>query len=243
MTSLSSAHESLAADPLAAATQRLIATVEALPDADWGTPSLLPGWTRAHVVAHLALNAEGLAGALLGVVEGQPVPMYRSVEARDEEIEQLAGTQPRPLRHRLAIATGRLDEALAALAAAPGQVMEASFERTPGGRVMAAAAVADMRLREVEIHHADLGLDYSPADWPRPFARELLTVGAQRHEQEVDALVVAADLPWQHQLGTGGPTVTGPAYELAWWLTGREPYPGASGLTSDSGVLPRIGAL
>ena len=29
-----------------------------------GAPSLLPGWSRAHVVAHLVLNAEGLAGVL-----------------------------------------------------------------------------------------------------------------------------------------------------------------------------------
>ena len=37
-------------------------------------PSLLPGWTRAHVVAHLALNADGPAGRSTGgrAVSGCP---------------------------------------------------------------------------------------------------------------------------------------------------------------------------
>ena len=47
------------------ATRRLVRTVDELSDEDLSAPSLLPGWSRAHVVAHLALNAEGLAGATL----------------------------------------------------------------------------------------------------------------------------------------------------------------------------------
>ena len=57
---------------------RLVRTVDAITDDQWRQPSLLPGWTRAHVVAHLTLNAEGLSGALEGVHEGRPVPMYAS---------------------------------------------------------------------------------------------------------------------------------------------------------------------
>ena len=58
-------------------TRRLIRSVDAMTDDQWLQPSLLPGWTRAHVVAHLTLNAEGLSAALEGVHEGRPVPMYR----------------------------------------------------------------------------------------------------------------------------------------------------------------------
>src|SRR3954451_15483752 len=43
-----------------AASDRLLATVEGLTVAGFAEPSVLPDWTRAHVVAHLALNAEGL---------------------------------------------------------------------------------------------------------------------------------------------------------------------------------------
>ena len=37
-----------------------------------------------------------------------------------------------------------------------------------------AAAVPWARLREVEVHHVDLGRDYSPADWSDAFALRLL---------------------------------------------------------------------
>ena len=48
------------------ATQRLVRGVDALADTAYAEPSLLPDWSRGHVVAHLALNAEGLAGVLIG---------------------------------------------------------------------------------------------------------------------------------------------------------------------------------
>jgi maleylpyruvate isomerase len=101
-----------------------------------------------------------------------------------------------------------------------------------------------MRLREVEIHHADLDLGYSPTDWPEEFARALLEQTAQRHERDVTATLVATDLDWTRRLGAGdpaspGPTVSGPVRGLAWWLTGRAPFPGAE-VTSDGGPLPGI---
>ena len=51
---------------LADASNRVIRTVDGLDGDDWSAPSLLPGWTRAHVVAHLALNAEAMSRALHG---------------------------------------------------------------------------------------------------------------------------------------------------------------------------------
>ena len=230
------------ADPLNAATQRLIDDVESLSDEDWAAPSTLPGWSRGHVIAHLVLNAEGLAGAVLGVIEGRPRPMYVSDEARDADIADLAATHRAPLWRRFEVASARLDEAFSVLAEAPAEVAESLMDRTPGGRRFAAGAAPGMRLREIEIHHVDLGVGYSPADWPVPFVRELLGYGFSRPVPGVDALLVASDLDWRHQPGTGGPTVTGPAHGLAWWLTGRPPYEGIE-LRAEGGELPRIGAL
>ncbi len=48
------------------------------------------------------------------------------------------------------------------------------FERTPGGPDFALANVPLMRLREVEIHHADLDAGYTAADWPEGFRVVLL---------------------------------------------------------------------
>ena len=75
---------------LAEATQRLVRTVDGLDDEQLAAPSGLPDWTRGHVVAHLALNAEGMAGVLESRIEGQPRSMYASDEARAGDIEELA---------------------------------------------------------------------------------------------------------------------------------------------------------
>ena len=165
---------------LESATRRLVRAVDAMPDLQFTEPSLLPGWTRAHVVAHLTLNAEGLTAAVEGVREGKAVPMYRSPEDRDGDIEQLAALEPGSLRQRFMASTTTILHAVAEL---PEELSGGRIERTPGSdRVFTAGRVGEMRLREVEIHHADLGLDYTYADWPSDFAVLLLDSRAQVHE-------------------------------------------------------------
>src|SRR5690349_6262463 len=96
------------------ASRRLVRTVDGLSDDDLAGPSLLPGWSRAHVVAHLALNAEALDGVVRGLLADGLVPMYSSPEARDEDIAELAGAPSSELRARLLAGVAELGEALAA---------------------------------------------------------------------------------------------------------------------------------
>jgi maleylpyruvate isomerase len=226
-------------DPLRAASQRLVRTVDGLADHNWHAPSLLPGWTRAHVVAHLTLNAEGLAAGVRGVLSGDPVTMYASDQRRDSDILVLGAQAPARIRDRLGSAVEALDEALTALASAPGAA-DARIRRTPDGdRWFPAREVGFMRLREVEIHHADLGCDYGPRAWPAAFAAALLDDAVRRWPDAIDATLTATDLARSWQLGAGRPTVSGPVAGLAWWMTGRPPHPDIE-VTSDDGALPRI---
>ena len=140
------------------ATQRLVRTVDGLDDEALAGPSALPDWTRAHVVAHLALNAEGMAGVLDSRAEGQPTTMYSSDEARSGDIEALAAADRSELRDRFLAGTTLVAEAVERF---PDELWTETFERTPGGRVVRYAAVPGMRLREVEIHHVDLDAGYS----------------------------------------------------------------------------------
>ncbi len=214
---------------------RLVRTVDGFTEEDWGAPTGLPGWTRAHVVAHLALNAEGLVGALGGVVAGEPVPMYSSQEGRDSDIAELAGAEPTELRDRLLAGVTEFDDAVAAV---PGDSWGTSIERTPGSeRTFVAAAAPGMRLREVEIHHADLGAGYSHREWPSAFSALVLDAMTKRGAAREPFTAAPADLDGTWTFGQGGPTVSGSAADLAWWLTGRG---SGEGLTSDSGTLPGI---
>jgi maleylpyruvate isomerase len=215
-------------------TRRLVRSVDAMTDDQWPQPSLLPGWTRAHVVAHLTLNAEGLSAALEGVHEGRPVPMYASQEARDGDISDLASASPSVLRDRFLASTTVIGEWVEELA---DNLAEAMIERTPGGRSFRAGDAGAMRVREVEIHHADLALDYTAADWRPEFVVLLLDSLADREQDREPFVAHATDLSRSWEFGTGGPTVSGVGSALAWWTTGRGD---GDGLTSDDGRVPRM---
>jgi len=218
---------------LESATRRMVRTVDAMADFQFAEPSLLPGWTRGHVVAHLMLNAEGLAGAVEGLREGRSVPMYASQEARDGDIERFSTMDPGALRERLLASTTLIHHAVAEL---PGDLHDGRIERTPGSdRFFEAGQVGLMRTREVEIHHADLDLAFTFSDWPDDFAVMLLDQRAAVHD-EAPFTADAPDLGRTWQFGAGdGPTITGPGAALAWWATGRDP---GDLLTSDRGEVP-----
>ena len=220
-------------------TQRLVRTVDGLDDGAWRAPSLLPGWSRGHVAAHLVLNAEGLAAALEGLVAGERVPMYVSPEARDHDIDELSAGEVAPVRDRLLASTTRFADAVAALAP---EHWAADVERVPGGVTFAAAAVPAMRWREVEIHHADLGAGYTRRDWDPVFADAVVDTLATRLAGHAPGFtVVLTDAGRSREVGSvdaGAPEVRGPAADVGWWLSGRGD---GEGLTCDGG-LPAIAA-
>ena len=195
MTPTGTSDRSLALDLLGGATQRVIRTVDGLHDDDWSAPSLCPGWTRAHVVAHLALNAEGMAEALHGVLGAEPAPMYASDERRDGDIDDLAGADPSEIRDRLLGGTTVVHDAFAALT---DDAWEGRIERTPGGRSMRVTSLPSMRLREVEIHHVDLGADYRTRDWSPAFATLLIDAMTRRLEppERLEVRPLDVDRTW-----------------------------------------------
>ncbi|CAM3778189.1 maleylpyruvate isomerase family mycothiol-dependent enzyme [Nocardioides zeicaulis] len=222
---------------LRAADHALVRTVDGLDTAAYAEPSLLPGWTRAHVLAHLALNAEALAGALHGAHVGRPQPMYASQEARDGDIDELAARDPAELRERLMAGTATFEQALAAMGDGD---WAGTFERTPGGRVVQAAAVPLMRLREVEIHHADLGAGHTHAAWSAEFCAVLLdSLTAVEHPTPLTVRPTDLDGEWRYGPDGEGPVVSGTAADLAWWLTGRG---AGESLTSSTNEIPEMEA-
>jgi maleylpyruvate isomerase len=80
-----------------------------------------------------------------------------------------------------------------------------------------------LRTREVEIHHVDLGLGYSPYDWSPEFATRTLdqiAPGFRTKDCPVGRLV-ATDGDGAWEIAAGGPQLSGPRTALLAWLTGR----------------------
>lgn len=222
-------------DAIESSTESLIATVEGLGVEDLAAPSLLPGWSRAHVVAHLTLNAEGLAGVLQGAAARSPRPMYASVEGRDEDIARLVTAPADELLPRLRAACAAFADAASALTEPD---WTGTFERTPDGPRFDLANLPTMRWWEVEIHHADLAAGYTHAAWPDGFSVALIESRVKRHAVDARVELFATDLrrAW-HLGGPGGPLISGTASDLAWWLTGRG---AGDGLMTSEGDLPDI---
>ena len=215
------------------ATTRYLQTVDAVSDEALAEPSVLPGWSRAHVVAHVALNARGMTRALLGAAHRQPAPIYDSEAARDADIEANARLAPGALRDLSLDACGRLREAFGLLGRLqPG----ATVDRLPGGPTFPATGLVTMRWREVEIHHADLDLDYGPHDWPEAFLDAIFNTVV--HDRQEDAPMLLRTPDGDVPIGDGsGPTITGTRPDLAWWLLGR----GRGEHLSVDGELPTLG--
>jgi maleylpyruvate isomerase len=69
------------------ATQRLLGTARVLTDPDLREPSMLPGWSRGYVLAHLARGADAMRNLLVGVSTGEDRRGYASSESRAADIE------------------------------------------------------------------------------------------------------------------------------------------------------------
>ena len=108
---------------------------------------------------------------------------------------------------------------------------------------MRVASLPSMRVRELEVHHVDLGTHYTLADWSPEFAELLLDAMAKRDSsQSFEVKPLGSSRTWV--LGSPDaeypvPVVTGPAADLGWWLTGR---PAPATLSCSHGELPEIGA-
>ncbi|WP_432987446.1 maleylpyruvate isomerase family mycothiol-dependent enzyme [Dactylosporangium sp. CA-233914] len=223
----------MTADPLVLhpelkrATARLITTVESLDDDALAAPSLCPGWTRGHVVSHLARNADAYCNLLTWARTGVRTPAYAGPEARDADIE--AGSS-RPAAAQLAdliAASSRLATAIDAL---PAEAWPAIIAM-PSGTGVPAARLVWSRICEVELHHVDLDAGYAPADWPDSFPTRLL------HDPATPRAATLATEDGTVLLTVpSAPTVTGPVHLLAAWLSGRS---AGKGLTGD---LPSLEA-
>jgi maleylpyruvate isomerase len=228
-------------DAVAEATTRLLDTVRGLGEADVTEPSLLPGWTRGHVLAHLARNADGLVNLLLWARTGIETPQYPSQSIRDSDIE--AGA-PRPLAEQLTDNEAAANRWLDLAQTMPATAWEAVV-RTRQGRPIAATEVLWMRLQEVEIHDVDLAVGYQPDDWPIEFVTRLLPravadltkAAAADTESNPTFEVHTTDTDFTATIGTAAPsrTISGSANSLLAWLLGRSD---GADLTGDLPALP-----
>src|SRR4029450_11522919 len=127
--------------------------------------SLLPGCSRAHVLAHLARNPEAMSRMMTPALQGEIVDQYPGgSSARDADIEAGAKASGAELVADVRKTAQNLDETAERRTTEAWQrpVRFLTIGEQPAARTIWS------RWREVEIHHSDLGLIYNPTDWPDP---------------------------------------------------------------------------
>jgi maleylpyruvate isomerase len=200
-------------------------------------PSLLPGWSRGHVLTHLARNADGGRHLLVWARTGVETPEYPSTAAREEQIEAGAGRGAEALVADLRESAGRF-------AVEYRRMTTEAWSRTvrwTAGQERPAARAADSRLTEVLVHHVDLDAGYTPARWPADFVEAMLGRVVASFGARVGAPAMrlrATDTETSYAIGPDGPApvIEGPGSTLLAWLMGRAP--GTDLSVRDGAALP-----
>lgn len=125
-------------------------------------PSLLPGWTLGHVIGHLARNAEAMVhridaatrGEVIDQYEGGPVGRAAAIEASADQTTDVIVSDALHW-------CDRLDSLFASLS----DDVWAMPVRTVVGGEHPIGLLPFRRWREVEVHHADLDVGFTPSDW------------------------------------------------------------------------------
>jgi len=189
------------------AQRRLVDHLAGLTDAQVRQPSLLPGWSVGHVLTHIARNADAFSRIVAGAQRGDVEAMYpHGADGRSADIETGASRSAADLVADVTTTGERLVD----LFAQCDEAAWAGSGMTLGGTVSIAELPARRR-GEVEIHHVDLGIGYSFADWPDDYRRAEL---AKRTRQWASRKPMGfTDLP-------AAALALPPADRLA-WLLGR----------------------
>jgi maleylpyruvate isomerase len=200
------------------AQERFAGTLGGLTDAEVREPSVLPGWSRAHVIAHVARGGEAMVRLVDGVLTKRPAQAYPDGPVvRDAELELAAQHSANELADEVYSSNIAVVHAFARMTA-PTWGRQVQF---PTGAYPASRCAWE-RWREVEVHHIDLGLDtYTIESWPEEFVSTHLPHELAKLPGRLPpGTAVRVD---GSRFGSGDvvATVDGPDPALLAWLFGR----------------------
>jgi maleylpyruvate isomerase len=207
------------------AADRLAEVVGELNDGMVHSPSRLPGWSRGHVLSHLARNADALVNLLTWARTGVEHPMYASRADRDADIDEGASRLFQVHVEDMKAAGDRF------FRAAEGMPENAWQARVAvGSRPVEASLVPWMRLTEVLVHLVDLDVGVGFEDAVELAGEQLGPLFDYLVWKRAGgpALWVAIELPsgelreWSTGAAEHTQRAHGSAAAALAWLTGRD---------------------
>jgi maleylpyruvate isomerase len=213
---------------LAHETGLLMRTAAALDDETIRVASLCEGWTRAHVLSHIARNADALGNLVGWAITGTPRAMYNSPDARDADIVTGSTRGAQEIFTDLEDSAARFASAATDLAGAPEQT-EVEMR---GGRRVLGGQLPTLRLMEVVFHHVDLNAGYTFADADPGFVKRAVNNAIERFRAsgQAPSITLHSDEGDTWSIGDGAQNVTGSNAGLLLWLARDE----ARGVSSEA---------
>ncbi len=220
---------------LTEAADNVRAKLGGLSDADVLAPIELPGWTRGHVLAHIAHVSNAVARQAEYAVRGELVDFYDGGQGgRTQAIEMAAGRSAE--EHREALSAG-FTRALEVL----GSLDEGQWSLPIRYRNSTVREGALAYWRELVIHLADLQVGRGPETWSKEFCFYLIGFLSPRVPEELQLKLLPLALP-PLTVGDGETTVSvsGMLTDIVAWLAGRTPTMGSlrAEAAADSVKLP-----
>jgi maleylpyruvate isomerase len=213
------------------ASEHYLATVSNLSEHTLAQQSVLPGWSVAHVISHVASNATGIERALRAAIVENGLPwVYETNESRDSEIDIRANW---PTEQLLTLNTQSVPAVRAAFVDCPVNKYEVLLPRVIDGPAWSVLDWLGARWREVEIHHTDLGVGYTHHDWSDDFVAYLTKVAVFDRDPEISLTLKVPEGVFP--IGGGGQEISGSSRAVIWWLIGRGNGEGVQG------ELPTLG--
>ncbi|MEV6054750.1 maleylpyruvate isomerase family mycothiol-dependent enzyme [Streptomyces sp. NPDC052107] len=208
---------------------RLVRAAAGLSGTELRDRSGLPGWTRGHVLAHVAHGVEAYVWLLRLAHTGRaPAPRTDAVTLA-AAVERDAALSAERLAARL---RESLDRFAARARTLPAPAWDRLVPALAGWR-HPAWYLLPRCLRELETHHLDLGVGHGTGQWPDGYVSWALddTLTTLRAQGFPLASVEAVDLGRRWSVASAGPSVAGAGHQVLGWLSGRTP---AGVLTTDS---------
>ncbi|WGW13896.1 maleylpyruvate isomerase family mycothiol-dependent enzyme [Saxibacter everestensis] len=210
------------------------AHLASLSDQELREPSLLPGWTRQHVLVHVGFNANAIGRLADWAFTGEETRMYPSESSRDQEIAAGAAWEPARAREFYHHANAELEEKWSRLTDDNWRAQV----QTRQGDWVEYRYFAWKRAVELWVHAVDLAAGAGFESVPPDVLTRVLETIAEGWESRGLALELPDE--WNDSPAVVRSTadnrivVTGELADVAGWATGR----GIGNVTSPDGKVP-----
>lgn len=198
-------------------TERMLTTCQQVSGEETTRPSLCEGWNAAHLMTHVARNADALSNLVLWAQDGVERDAYESDERREADIETGAARCWSQIVEDVETTAARFRELAHTLTGPAGK----AEVRTRTGNTVRGHQVISMRINEVVFHHVDLDAGYGFDDADPGWLARTLRQGVRQWESRGDApsLTLMPEGLDAMALGGGGPGVAGNPGNLLLWLS------------------------